>query len=76
MKHQCTGIEEGICPAYAAGLCNFEHCTARHLLGNETPRGWLGTYTSALRKGVKRIRDGEDIPQRKRRRFPGAGKGT
>ena len=73
---QCHGIEEGVCPAYAAGMCNYEQCVARHLMANEMPRGWLGTYTSALRKGMKRIRDGEEIPQRRRRRPGTGGRGT
>ena len=35
---QCNNLEEGICPAFATGLCTFSRCQARHLFGAETPK--------------------------------------
>ena len=66
---QCEQYEEGICPAYAAGKCTFARCQARHLFGHETPSTWVDNYCETITPGLKRIRDGDDIQPRKRRRF-------
>ena len=63
---QCAGVDEGVCPAYATGLCKLASCKARHLFGSETPRGWVADFCKAIGPGVGRIRSGETIPSRKR----------
>ena len=63
---QCAGVEEGVCPAYATGLCKLSSCKARHLFGLETPPGWVADFCKAIGPGVGQIWSGETIPSRKR----------
>ena len=57
---------EGICPAFALGMCGFDKCQARHLLGHETPQGWAKLLCQTIEPGCTRIKSGEDIPPRKK----------
>ena len=58
---------QGICPAFASGLCSFRNCKAAHLLGQETPQQWAKWVCNEIEPGCVRIRSGEDIQPRSRR---------
>ena len=58
---------QGICPAFASGLCTFRNCKSAHLLGQETPQQWAKWLCKEIEPGCVRIRSGEDIQPRKRR---------
>ena len=65
---QWDAFKEGICPAFATGKCIFPRCTARHLLGKETPKHWVKTFCTKIKPGIQRIKKGEDIPRLERRK--------
>ena len=60
---------QGICPAYATGKCKMERCQALHLLGQETPTQWAQWLCGQIEPGCTRIKSGEDIQPRNRRRW-------
>ena len=64
----CDGINEGVCPRYAMGKCDFAKCTARHLYGRETPKKWTANFCKTIEPGLNRIKNGEEIQPRKRGR--------
>ena len=66
---KCDTHSQGICPAFAMGKCKMERCQALHLLGQETPKGWAQWLCGQIEPGCTRIKSGEDIQPRNRRRW-------
>ena len=42
---------QGICPAFATGLCTYKNCKAAHLLGQETPQQWAKWLCKEIESG-------------------------
>ena len=58
-----NNYSQGICPAFATGLCTYKDCRAAHLLGQETPQAWAKWLCKEIEPGCIRIKSREDIQQ-------------
>ncbi len=48
--------EEGICPAFTAGLCRNKWCSAAHLVGREMPKQYVEKLCHVIRSGAERLK--------------------
>ena len=65
---QWPGYEEGICPAFSSGECDWGGCKCAHLLDNKLPNGYAESYCKSIAPGVAKIVSGQYEPEAKRQR--------